>query len=224
MLLILSVVDEVKNREKYSFESQIVVLYYLCAVVIFVLLYSLTDTSYVDRYNIPIAIFAIPVLLFWLKNKLNGKERYVCCLLCLFLVTISSLCTYKSMNPVDLNTEKKLIADILNEDGYEEGYATFWNANVMTELSNGKISMRSWWPHDDKADVADLETLYPWLQETKNWDTVPKGKVFIFLSLDEARRYTIAQNLNRDAVIYQSDEYVIYGYKNYDQLCTDINT
>lgn len=63
------------------------------------------------------------------------------------------------------------ICDWLVENGYTQGYATFWFANVMTELSDGNLEM---W------DVTDLSRmdLHGWLQAKSHVDP-PEGEVFL---------------------------------------------
>lgn len=63
------------------------------------------------------------------------------------------------------------VCDWLVENGYTQGYASFWYANVMTELSDGVIEM---WDVDD---LSRMNTHY-WLQEYDH-SQPPQGPVFL---------------------------------------------
>ena len=61
----------------------------------------------------------------------------------------------------------------LTENGYTVGCSTFWNGNVITELSDGKIRMYVY-------DLWTDETPVPWLQRTSNLEGLPQGeKIFV---------------------------------------------
>ena len=87
------------------------------------------------------------------------------------------------------------VADWLHEQGYTRGYATFWQANVITELTDGAIEM---WQVEDLASLA----MRPWLQKTSH-ASPPEGRTFVL-----ARPGEIDQSLpwaGQAAVVY-SDE------------------
>ena len=64
-------------------------------------------------------------------------------------------------------------ADWLVENGYTEGFATFWNGNVLSEASDGRIEVWVLW---------DLENsqIYKWLQKTSHSSIYPEGKCFVY--------------------------------------------
>lgn len=62
-------------------------------------------------------------------------------------------------------------ANWLKEQGYTKGCATFWQANVLTELTDGAIEM---WQVEDLASLK----MRPWLQKTGH-ASPPEGRVFV---------------------------------------------
>ena len=69
--------------------------------------------------------------------------------------------------------------DWLDENGYTQGYASFWNCNVTTALSSGRIKMWS---------VSDFNTLAPnpeWLEDKRHETQQPQGSFFIILNENE---------------------------------------
>lgn len=99
----------------------------------------------------------------------------------------------------------------LMEQGYSQGIATFWNSNVLTELSNGEIEM---WT------VGNLETPYPqtWLQSTAH-DAFPEGPVFVLLYGGEtALDLPYASADGSDVVYRDGNGFVILAYDSVEPL------
>lgn len=70
------------------------------------------------------------------------------------------------------------VADFLVESGVTRGFATFWNANVLTEASDGAIEVYVYqdWGKDE---------LYPWLQKREHFESAPQGTVFLYIGENE---------------------------------------
>lgn len=71
-------------------------------------------------------------------------------------------------------------ANYLLDNGYTSGFATFWNANVMTEATDGELEVYTYatWEEPD---------LHAWLQKKEHLNTLPEGKVFVLIDYDESR-------------------------------------
>ena len=69
------------------------------------------------------------------------------------------------------------VAGWLEEQGYTRGWATFWQANVITELTDGAIEM---WQTEDLASLQ----MRPWLQKTSH-AAPPEGRVFVLAAPGE---------------------------------------
>ena len=110
---------------------------------------------------------------------------------------------YISWVPNDLTIQS--VADWLVENGYTQGCATFWNSDVLTELSDGKIEM---WTVNE---MNELDT-NQWLQETSHDTQMPEGEFFIITTPDE---YT--QNAETWKLPALTD-YLVYGDDNYFSL------
>lgn len=72
-------------------------------------------------------------------------------------------------------------AAYLTQQGYTQGYATFWNASPLTEASDGAIEVYS---------VKDFETLAleDTLQKKAHFERPPQGRVFALLFWDEVEQ------------------------------------
>ena len=133
-------------------------------------------------------------------------------------------CSYSTMKnpciisiiPSDLYIHNTVA--FLEDNGYTEGYGTFWNSDVITELSNGDIEMRT-------VDNLDTLNIYEWLQETDHKDTQPTGKVFIICSKDEYNSGINDWKIKAltDNLVYQDETYYVYGFENVQQYFELIN-
>lgn len=106
----------------------------------------------------------------------------------------------------------------LEDQGYTQGYATFWNGNVLTEWSDGQIEM---WV------TGNFNTLEPyrWLQKTSH-EAPPEGPVFLLTTMEELNSMDLSQLYWWSNVVYEDGEeiadrnkrYVVMEYNNYDDL------
>lgn len=87
------------------------------------------------------------------------------------------------------------ISDWLVENGYTKGYATFWYANVLTELSNGSLEL---WTVDDMTRM----NLHEWLQDIGH-NELPQGEVFLVIDPTVARDNL--PYLDETRVVYEDD-------------------
>ena len=201
-----------------------------CGVTItavYFLLYLFTDMYYEDRYALPVIIFAAPLLAFALKNAaksaagLDKKQAFWHYLIpagVIAAVVTAGAGRYPGLYRTDLTTALLEVSDSLVAQGYQSGYASYWNGNIMTELSNGHIEMFNW---DDYVDgKVDVEELYVWLQPVSHYDKKPEGKVFILLSSEEETICPLVEYLTEEDVAFRNDAYVAYGFDSYeDMLC-----
>ena len=107
------------------------------------------------------------------------------------------------------------------KEDYPTGYATFWNANIVTELSDGKIDMYDWLDWGEPEDLADVDTLYEWLQVKRHHEH-PEGKVFLLFTSEEFERYILCKRLSEEDALYNSGQYIVFGYDNYELMAGDL--
>ena len=102
--------------------------------------FVLLENLYLNRYWIPLMTLGAPVMAACLSHETNAPLRRGCALLFAGVVIASSAMqitgTMKHPEITDVQRER---AAFLQENGLTFGYATFWNANVITELTNGEV-------------------------------------------------------------------------------------
>lgn len=228
LLLVMSiycVIQVICNRSKFTAPQQIATYFYLVAVVTLALLYSFTTMQYAEYHSIQAMVHGLPPIFLCFNNKeCHGKigQRII-----LGICSLALLCgaiNYNEMRKVDQTRGQRESAKFLVENGYTQGYASFWNGNVMTELSNGVLEM---WVWDEKfADITDPDDIVPWLQSKAHDQPPAAGKVFIFMSANEAYYCEFTKNFSEEDIVFKTenfqegaiDEYLVYGFDSYEEM------
>lgn len=93
--------------------------------------------------------------------------------------------------------------NFLEENGYDYGYATFWNANITTEMTDGRIDMTSLDPNAEDLKV------FRWLTDKRLIDE-PHDRTFLVLENDEAGMYKGSEP------VYSDDCFRVYNISSGD--------
>lgn len=141
---------------------------------------------------------------------------------CFVLVSIGSGMRYFT-GGYRVNPHLEEVCDWLVEQGYTQGYANFWNGNVLTEWSDGQIEV--WVP-------TNFNTMEPsqWLQKTSHAQP-PEGKIFLLTTRDELGMVGLSDLYWWSTVVYEDDEqkitdrtkrYIVMEYSGYDDMMAAI--
>ena len=222
LLLGMSVIHGIQSQGN----RKLITVFFLCNMTVFLLLYCMTDMDYTARYNIPIMVFAFPLMVMELSNlnvgnapKWTPKTAFV---LAMVMIGISGILKFQEVKSIQRCSTLPAVAEFFKGEDYHNGYATFWNANVLTELTNGKVEVYAWKTSLDDGtgmeSTASVNDLFRWLQKTQHFTEKPSGKVFILLTRDEFRYCRFNASLVGEDLIYASDDYLVYGYENYEVM------
>lgn len=202
-----------KNRRNYlhlDFNSRIVILYFIIAVA-FYSLFRMVSGYGIDRHNLSIAAFLIPAFCCFVTNQEYENKNRVKVKILMGLVTLNAVICYIAYGTSNGNQEKLQLADYLKyHSEYTQGYASFWNGNIMTELTNGKCQM---WVWDDEKVGEEFEP-FQWLQKKSHDLEEPDGKCFYLFSMEEYQSLPLAQKFNIEDAVYHTDQYVVFEGQN----------
>lgn len=171
-----------------------------------------TTSTMVPRYYITTWIFAVAVLCFYLEQREPRLDRTVVAVIltaCLLLATAKTTLSYLT---VDKNETKRPVAEFLTENGYTFGYATYNNANIITELTNGAVEI---------ANISGPDTLtyFKWSSPARYYeDGYAEGVVFLLLTADEAAEYADAASVQAGEIVYDDGNYIVLTYESADAL------
>lgn len=102
--------------------------------------FVLLEDLYLNRYWIPLMTLGAPMMAACLSRENNAPLRNVCVLLFAGVVVVSSAMQIAgSMKNPEITSVQRERAAHLQNNGLTFGYATFWNANVVTELTDGDV-------------------------------------------------------------------------------------
>ena len=163
--------------------------------------------------NMPVAIAVMAVELKTEDFRLPGARQ----LLGVVLAGCFTVCAVNTVrqeieNPYLAHKGLDAAADWLVDNGYTEGYATFWNGNAMTELTNGKLDV---WT----LQSLDEDYVPNWLQRKDHLTTDPQHP---FLLIDTetdgpAESAGLVQN-GECTEVYNDGRFVIYDFAGADAV------
>ncbi len=178
-------------------------------------------------YLIPCAVWVVPLL----ARRLDGDAAYtgvrkglvyaVCaCMLAngvynnlFFIQPQGKAVDYEGISAPETDTVQSLqgVLAFLRENQYTLGYATFWNANVLTEASNGEIPMVNIILNESDMTA----TLYDWLSDRtlRDRDFVSRQKVFVLLKGDEDQLFLNTALSDQGEYVYEDEQYMIFSYE-----------
>lgn len=228
LLLILSVYSAayiLHHREKFSTGQQFVACYYLTSLAVICLLYSLTDMVFTDRYMVQTAVLGLlPIFICFNQKELFGNAGRCIVFGVICFALFCGALHYNDMHKEDKTRAQRECVSFLVDNGFTQGYASFWNGNVMTELSNGVLEL---WVWDEKfAELRDPDETNKFLQLKAHNSPPSDGKVFVLLSANENYYCEFTKNFDEDNIVFKTenyepeaiDEYIIYSFDSYDEF------
>lgn len=210
------------NYRSLSFSIQLLLISFLCSVLVQASIFSFTENilngvvSYWWLTTIPMVFLLLQAAWQHFSFRLPAS-RMLCAaafMLCMVFVSIASTHTYFTSGSYRLVPEMKPAEEWLLENGYREGYAVFWKANVLTEWSSGQLDVRV-----VSGDTLDVTEPHSWLEKHSH-EQPPKGKVFLLVTASElwgAHKESIRSDYN---VYWDENDYLIMAFDSYDEMVT----
>lgn len=181
--------------------------FFLAAFALNTFVFVFTNSTIVDRYYITVMIFILPLIAIYFEEEKMPLDRLLAGLLlvgCLFVSTVKEV---YSIATVDKNVEKKEVAVFLEENGYTFGYATYNNANIITELTDGAVEV---------ANILDPVSMeyFKWSSPQKYYtEAYEDTAAFLLLTEEEAMDYEAGGDVFGMEKVYEKDGYVVYAYR-----------
>lgn len=188
--------------------------------LLYFLLYSVTNMLFSARYGILNTVLSIP-LLAMAANEVHlneSKRQWLLAVVATATIVGGALVLFRIAGE-DQTTAQRDVTEKLLAEGYVNGYATFWNANVLTELSDGKIEVWQWCGGQDLPEhSSDIDDMTQWLQLASHIVEHPSGKVFALFTREEFESNPWRKNLHPEDVIYENEEYIVMSYPDHDTM------
>lgn len=226
-ILFISIISFVKTIRKQNkqISSDLIVLFSLFSILLNIFLYSFTNMDFVAYHNILACMLLIINVFVYIKEESNSLYKYSYIIVLVILLLFHSTYQYKIINKTDKTASLIDVCEVLEKEKIHNGYATFWNANVLTELSNGDIDV--WSVGDYRVidkDLEDVDHIYQVLQKVSHVKEKPASKLFVLLTNEEKNKLTLGNVLDESHILYKNDKYTLYTYNEYSELEKDINS
>ena len=214
-MLFIIVLSMIRARESNT-EIKFFIHFLLTGVVCFAGLYAFTDMEYKARYILPVLIMLLPLLsLMMTENHISTAQGVSTVSILLF--ALSSCLYYGNVTAVDKTAGIRDADEVLDTQNYHFGYSTYWNGNLMTELSDGRIEIHDWLNTNTTFDLTNVDRFHHWLQ-LKERKKAPTGKLFLLFTEHEFENYTLCKNMHRENAFYDSGGYIVFAYENYETM------
>lgn len=165
---------------------------------------------YSVSYYMPAALLLVYAL-FWMFDRFDCGVKILRTLPMLALVGIFLVgnAVYRQEDLQTYETELEDIAQCLLDEGAYEGYATFWNANVLTEITSGELEafVVEEWEYGDMNE---------WLQRKDHFDRRPWGRTFAIFREKDWKEGEPGYDAER--LVYASDEFYVVVYESDEEF------
>ena len=167
---------------------QFVFDFFVCASVFNVFMFIVTEGEVSSRYYVPFMVLYVPVVSIIFekveKKYTHLKRIGVISLLVLFFAGQAFL-NFQSLAGDNLNQKRNGYIQYLLDKRLDYGFATYWNANVTTELCNGAIELAGLDPDGLKAGGNGFR-IHGWLNPVRFHNpSYHSGESFLLLTRAE---------------------------------------
>ena len=188
------------------------VLFAGVSFVLHLFVFVFTTSTMVDRYFIPIAIFFLLTLAIYMEWEGLVFDRVAVCLILGGSLALAGVKTYYSFVSNDKNADRYEMAEYLVEEGYTFGYASYWNSNIMTEVSDGALEMANLWSLESLGD-------FKWSSKMSSYE--PKeGKIFLIAETDELEALKEYGMLEQQKIIFENESYCVLHFDSQAEFLT----
>lgn len=192
--------------------KRFILWFFVIAFLLNTFVFVFTTSTIVSRYYITVFMFVLPILCIYFELEKYALDKILVALFlcgCLGLSTMK--CVYSFIDK-DKNAEEKKVAAYLAENDYTFGYASYWNANIMTELTNGKVEVAN------VLDFADM-SYFLWSSPMKYYqEGYHQGKTFLLLTKEQMGEYAEADAVQAGEVVYEDGSYVVLHFEGVEEI------
>ena len=204
-------------------EHRYMTVFFAVAVLSNIFIFIIVDEGITARYFIPFMVLYIPLIaILFDYTKIYGHLKRTAIIFGIVLFILGqSYIHFQSMTGQNSNITRKGYIHYLLDNQLEYGFATFWNANVTTELSNGKIEMvglNSLDPDNPQFSI------HYWLIPVQFNDPLyHSGETFLLVSRSEwEQAQTAGQPFTQIQPDYKDEAFIVIRYPSAEIVHQDV--
>ncbi len=213
-----------KQNKNLCDKTKIIPLFFLASFAVNIAVIIITQISFA-LYYLPVIVYFFPLIALILEDfnvNNNFRNKFFAAVVILIMIANSyisinyimvrqeeSTVTYGGLVFKDINRVKELsnAVGFVYTKGYQVGFSSFWNANIITEMTDGKIEMVPIELNDEE----ELD-LYRWLTFRKYDEKSyyeDKKLFWIFTTYELETIYPLVElNFNIEC-IYEDENFII---------------
>ena len=154
----------------------------------------------------------------FVSKKAEDIKKTLSLLLMFLIISINGFVLLNFEIKYSVNYDLIRFKDILMDKQIYSGYASFWNGDVMTELSNGKIESYTFEFIKEKQGKELINNVFNWLQKKEHLTTKPEGKIYLILNKEETDNVVFDDNVET----YVGENKQLYLFENYQDMMNKI--
>jgi hypothetical protein len=219
-LIFYEAVRLIKNRHggDMSAVNVFFMMFYIVSTAYHVTLFLILNEDGLTWHLIPTQVLYIPALAIifeFVKKSMTQRKAATFISVIAFVILCNGMIRLHSLPEADSTRHRQNSISYLEENNLRFGFASFDNANVITELTNGRVEMFSLAPDD-------YHRLNVWLYPIayKNPDYY-KGETFLLLTRNERLN---DETLASRAPDYEDDNFVIWRYPSASRVFEEVIT
>ncbi|GMO59621.1 MAG: hypothetical protein Ta2A_05550 [Treponemataceae bacterium] len=215
-------------RKEYRTQSNpcFLVLFFIISCLFNVFVFIVVNESVTARYFIPFMVLYIPLLAHTFENaeqKQNPLNRTAVIAAVILFLAGQSFLNFQSLARQNNTETRNGYIRYLLDNKLDYGFATFWNANVTTELTNGRIELAGIEPDGLKPGANNFR-IQGWLNPNRFYTSeYHDGASFLLLTRPE---WDMAKSTEREFAQntpdYEDDNFIILRFASDDIIYSDV--
>ncbi|MDR1802162.1 MAG: hypothetical protein LBQ94_01020 [Treponema sp.] len=198
-------------------ECQFIPVFFIVSVIFNIFVFILVDEGIMGRYFIPFMVLYIPlaaILFQHTEKRYNYLKRVALISGIVLFIFGQSYLNFQGLSGGDSNTARKGYIQYLLDNRLDYGFATFLNANVTTELTDGKIEVAGLEPEGLNPDTHHLFSFNNWLIPARFYNSsYHQGESFLLLTRAEWEMVKATERpLSQLQPDYEDDGFIIIRY------------
>ncbi len=173
------------------------------------------------RYFYPSLAFFFPSFAVVIENETFNKwHKWILCTSASVVLLCSGVFTIQDVMIFDTNVSSYAVHNFLKEKDYTFGYASFWNANVHTFMSDGIIEVADIGDGEDIPTMFESYSIHRFLTLSRYYkDDYHSGeKCFLLVAENQYQKSTHCRLFSQGKEVYSDGNFRVFEYASPEEF------